>query len=74
MTLKLGIRNYFGTCDGLLVITHIFHPHSHMARTLDFASPGKWVGEVYSGPKPCNIMKIGSRKSLGMPDGILELQ
>ena len=45
-----------------------------MAHMLYFAWPGKWVGEVYSGPKPCNIMKNGNMQFLGMPDGILELQ
>ena len=72
MTLKLGIRSFFDTSDVFLVIKHIFDPY--MAQMLDFAWPGKWAGEVYSGPKPYIIMKIGDRQFLGMPDGILELQ
>ena len=45
-----------------------------MVHMLDFAWPGKWAGEVYSGPKPYIIMKIDGRQFLGMPNGILELQ
>ena len=55
-----------------LGIKNIFDPH--LAHMLDFAWPGKWAGEVYSGPKPYTILKIGSMQFLGLSDGILELK
>ena len=53
---------------------YIFDPY--ISPMLNFALPGKWAGEIYSGPKPkpYTIMKIDSMQFLGILDGTFELQ